>query len=70
MEITINIVEVASELAHRDLCKMYDNDPDLFPSGVLLEEDDGSSCYTPLTQNYYDKMYDYYWNFLKDLAYY
>lgn len=67
MEITINLVEAATELAHRDVVNAYDADPNLFPNGSMDDTPEGG-CYTPEAQKFFDQKYDFYWDFLYDLA--
>ncbi len=72
MEIRINIVEVASELAHDTMVR------DSFIEGVINDEtevyvsfnkadDDGEIIYTDFCQNIFDKWYDYYYDKLLKL---
>ena len=72
MEIRINIVEVASELAHDTMVR------DSFIEGIINDEtevyvsfneadDDGEIIYTDFCQNIFDKWYDYYYDKLLKL---
>ena len=72
MEIRINIVEVASELAHDTMVR------DSFIDGIINDEtevyvsfnkadDDGEIIYTDVCQEIFDKYYDYYYDRLLKL---
>ena len=67
MNITINILEVASELADKDLILAYGDDggKNRFPNGILTDLEDGTS-YTDEAQDFFNQRYDYWWDFLYD----
>ena len=59
-KITINILEVASELAHEIVCAKFENDDSL-----IYEEPTGSiSTYTEDAQDLFNEWYDRYYDFL------
>jgi hypothetical protein len=64
MNITINILEVASELAERDLIKM--DNKTIFPNGIYVETEDETS-YTEEAQDIFNELYDEYYDFLLNL---
>lgn len=68
MDIKINIVEVASELADRDLVIRYGGvgGRSLFPNGILIELEDELS-YTEEAQDYFNTKYDFWYDFLWNL---
>lgn len=68
MDIRINIAEVATELAERDLVTRYGDvgGRNLFPNGILLDLED-ETTYTDEAQDYFNAKYDFWWDFLYDL---
>lgn len=71
MNITINILEVASELAQKELEKIEKlseryNLPNPFPNGIYVETEDETS-YTEEAQDIFNDLYDEYYDFLWDL---
>jgi hypothetical protein len=71
MNITINIIEVASELADRDLIISYGDEGGAyrFPNGIVKDieiEDCILEEYTDEAQEYFNRRYDYWWDFLYD----
>ena len=68
MNITVNILEVASELADKDLILSYGDDGAKyrFPNGILTDLEDGTS-YTDEAQDFFNQRYDYWYDFLWDL---
>lgn len=68
MDIRINILEVASELADKDLITSYGDEggENRFPNGIILDLDDETS-YTEEAQDYFNERYDYWYDFLWDL---
>ena len=67
MNITVNILEVASELADKDLILSYGDEGAKyrFPNGILTDLEDGTS-YTDEAQDFFNQRYDYWWDFLYD----
>ncbi len=63
MDITINILEVASELAHGIVCARFEDDDNL----IHMEDADGI-YYTEEAQDVFNEWYDYYYDFLLDLS--
>ena len=61
MEITINVIEKSSELAHRDLLLMVDNELDLYTT-----DDNGDLRYKEKYQDIFNNLYDEYYDFLSD----
>lgn len=68
MEIKINILEVASELADRDLVISYGDEggKNIFPNGLLRNLEDELS-YTEEAQDYFNTRYDFWYDFLWNL---
>ena len=68
MNITVNILEVASELADKDLILSYGDEGAKyrFPNGILTDLEDGTS-YTDEAQDFFNNRYDYWYDFLWDL---
>lgn len=71
MNITINIIEVATELAHKKLMEYSNNlnETDYkfeFPNGVEIEDED-EVRYTEEGQGVFDQLYDEYYDFLWSL---
>jgi hypothetical protein len=69
MEITINIVQLASDLAHEavidEIQKLLDCDRDYAESKVFVESDEGLS-YTEDCQELFNKYYDTYWDIIEN----
>jgi hypothetical protein len=67
MNITINIIEVASELADKDLITAFGGDggKNRFPNGIV-EDQDGIDVYTDEAQDFFNYRYDYWFDFLLD----
>jgi hypothetical protein len=61
MNITINVIEVASELAEEIVCAKFEDDESL----IYQETEDGT-CYTEDAQELFNEWYDHYFNFLID----
>jgi hypothetical protein len=63
MEIKINLVEVATELADKDLIVRYIGELTQykFPNGLVIDEDE--TRYTKEAQVYFDQRYDYWWDY-------
>ena len=61
MNITINIVEKSSELAHKDLLLMVSDEMDLYTT-----DDNGDLRYKEKYQDLFNNLYDEYYNFLSD----
>jgi hypothetical protein len=68
MDIRINIVEVATILADRDLITSFGDEggKHRFPNGIILDLDDETS-HTEEAQDYVNARYDYWYDFLWDL---
>jgi hypothetical protein len=68
MDIKINIVEAASELADRDLVISYGDGggKNIFPNGILKDLEDEIS-YTEEAQDYFNERYDFWYDFLWNL---
>ena len=68
MDIRVNIIEVATILADRDLIIHYGDvgGKNLFPNGIVIDLEDETS-YTEEAQEFFDKRYDYWYDFLWDL---
>jgi hypothetical protein len=67
MNITINIIEVASELADKDLITAFGGEggKNRFPNGIV-EDQDGIDVYTDEAQDFFNYRYDYWFDFLLD----
>ena len=70
MNITINIIEVASDLADRDLITAFGDvgGKNRFPNGIVKFVDDNEDMteYTDEAQEFFNERYDYWWDFLFD----
>jgi hypothetical protein len=68
MDIKIDILEAASELADRDLVIRYGDvgGRSLFPNGILRDLEDEIS-YTEEAQDYFNARYDFWYDFLWNL---
>jgi hypothetical protein len=58
---TINIVEVASELAYRDLNRMVENELDLYTT-----DDNGDLRYKEKYQDIFNELYDEYYSIISN----
>lgn len=67
MEIKINIVRVATKLAHERLLENYSDSQ--YNEDVVYEWDDENDCgkYTEEAQSIFDSWYDYYYGKLEKL---
>jgi hypothetical protein len=63
MDITINIVEASSELAHREVEKHFNYDATKIYECVS----DGITVYAEQAQEIFDLEYDEFWNLLNNL---
>jgi hypothetical protein len=61
--IQINILEVASELAHEIVCAKFEDDS----AEIYNDVSDDVSNYTEKAQDVFNEWYDYYYYFLKRL---
>ena len=61
MNITINIVEKSSELAHKDLLLMVSDEMELYTT-----DDNGDLRYKEKYQDTFNNLYDEYFNLLND----
>lgn len=70
MNITINIIELASDLADRDLITAFGNEGSeyRFPNGIVvdIDADEDMTEYTEEAQEFFNRRYDYWWDFLYD----
>lgn len=64
MDITINILEVASELAHLVVCEQFNYDS----VNIYESVTDAVTNYTDEAQELFNEWYDYYYDFLLDLS--
>ena len=67
MNIEINVIEVASELADRDLIIAFKGEggKNMFPNGIV-EDQEGIDVYTDEAQDFFNNQYDYWFDFLLD----
>ena len=63
MDITINLLEVASELAHEIVCAKFEDDA----STIYDNATDTITVYSEEAQDLFNEWYDYYYNFLLNL---
>ena len=63
MEITVNLLEVASELANQIVHSRFLDDE----SFIYKEVANGDTVYTDHAQSLFNEWYDYYYDFLWDL---
>jgi len=69
MNITINLLEAASELAHESMIKsMLQSNDIMSPDEVYMTDESGDTYYTDSAQDVFNKHYDYYFNQLNNLA--
>ena len=54
----INILEVASELAHERLLKYVELHPSEFPFGIFVYDGNGDTYYTEEAQDLFNELYD------------
>lgn len=68
MNIKINIIEVASDLADRDLVTAFHTEGGSlrFPKGIDVEREEGITEYTEEAQDFFNERYDYWWDYLYD----
>lgn len=70
MNIKINIIEVASDLADRDLIYAFGTEADnwRFPNGIVrdVEGEEDITEYTEEAQDFFNERYDYWWDYLYD----
>jgi hypothetical protein len=71
MNITINIIEVASELADKDLITAFGGEggKNMFPNGIveeIVEDEYEIITYTDEAQDFFNDRYDYWFEFLLD----
>jgi hypothetical protein len=67
MEVTINILELASELADVKIREVYNNNNSVFPKGILVDNPDGDTTYTDEAQLHFDLWYDHYYDLIFNL---
>ena len=69
MNIKINIVELASELADKDLILSYGNEggKNRFPNGIVKDVEAEVIEYTDEAQDFFNERYDYWWDFLYNI---
>lgn len=63
MDITINLLEVASELAHLVVCAKFEDDD----NALYENTTDTITSYTEEAQDLFDEWYDYYYELLNNL---
>jgi hypothetical protein len=63
MYITIDLMEVASELAHEIVCARFEDDAHV----IYDNSTDTIAVYSEQAQILFDEWYDYYYNFLFNL---
>lgn len=63
MDITINLLEVASELAHLVVCAKFEDDDDYMYEVIT----DTEISYIKEAQDLFDEWYDYYYELLNNL---
>ena len=60
----INIIELASNLAHQELINEYENLSEnkekLFPNGIFIDEDEETTRYSEEAQDIFNSYYDKY----------
>lgn len=71
MNIKINIVELSSELADRDLILSYGDEggKNRFPNGIVkfIDEYEDITEYTDEAQDFFNERYDYWWDYLYNI---
>lgn len=62
MNVTVNILELASELAHNELESLF-NEADV----VIYKEDEDTFVYTDRAQEVFNELYDKYYTIIENL---
>jgi hypothetical protein len=65
MNITINVLEVASDLANLDLQEIWS---ELYPTQSYMIEEDGTTRYTEEAQDIFNDYYDFYFTLLTNAS--
>lgn len=65
MEIRINALEVASDLAHLDLQEFWN---EFYPTQSYMIEEDGTTRYTEEAQDIFNDKYDFYFTLLTNAS--
>jgi hypothetical protein len=63
MDITINLLEVASELAHEVVCAKFEDDD----NAIYESTTDTITSYTEEAQDLFNEWYDHYYELLNNL---
>lgn len=64
MMIRINAIEVATEIAHRDLLQQYGSTSYLKEEEIFVELEDGNTKYTEKAQKLFDDLYDFWLSYI------
>ena len=64
MVIKINAIEVASEIAHRELLHEYGGTSYLNEEEIFVEDENGDSRYTEKAQDVFNDLYDFWLSFI------
>jgi hypothetical protein len=63
MNVTINILELASELAEKVVCAKFEDDD----KEIYIDTNEGT-IYTPQAQEMFEEWYDYYFDIIINLS--
>jgi hypothetical protein len=65
MNITINALEVASDLAHLDLQEFWN---EFYPTQSYMIDEDNTTRYTEEAQDFFNDKYDFYFTLLTNAS--
>ena len=66
--VTVNIVELSSELAHEATCTCFGVNVGEDSPIIFVEDEDGGTRYTEQAQNVFDVFYDFYYSKIEKLS--
>ena len=66
--VTVNIVELSSELAHEATCTIFEVNVGKYSPIIFVEDEDGGTRYTEKAQNVFNVYYDFYYSKIENLS--
>ena len=66
--VTVNIVELSSELAHEATCTSFGVNVGKDSPIIFVEDEDGGTRYTEEAQNVFNVYYDFYYSKIENLS--
>lgn len=66
--VTVNIVELSSELAHEATCTIFGVNVGEDSPIIFVEDEDGGTRYTEKAQNVFNVYYDFYYSKIENLS--